>query len=581
LLLELRVKDFGIIEDIEWKLDRGLNVITGETGAGKSLIIDAVELLLIGTASEDVIRHGADEAWIEGGFALPDSKRSSSLKAFLCEKGLASEEGALIINCEVRKQRPGVVRINGHSVTKSLLRQMGALLVDIHGQSQHLSLLDPAYHLDFLDAYAHTFELRNNFSAGLRQFREAISELQLLEKAEKDHSRQEELLQYEIDEIEKARLEEGEDEGLEKERLLISQSEKLKEYAGQIYAAIAEGGASPYSSSALFKLNQARQALKKLAAMDPSLSQHLDLLEKSIYGMEELARDIHLYADKLHYDPKHMEEIESRLELLRHLKRKYGKTIPDILAYLEKAQGELSSLGYSSERRLQLEQESADLKKRLGQLASELSQKRTRAASQLMADVKKELRDLDMSQMRFAVAITQTPSPEGISGPEGTLCSFGDGGIDSVEFMASTNPGEPLKPLARIASTGEISRFTLALKGTLSEADDIPVLIFDEIDIGVGGRSGEIIGKKLWNLARSHQVICVTHLPQIAAYADAHYCVQKRVSGPRATSTLANLTGDLRLQELATMLAGPNYSATALKNAFELLQKAEAWKNSP
>jgi DNA repair protein RecN (Recombination protein N) len=307
----------------------------------------------------------------------------------------------------------------------------------------------------------------------------------------------------------------------------------------------------------------------------------MDFLEKSIYGIEEVARDIRTYGDKLEHDPGRLEEIESRLELIRNLKRKYGKNIGEILDYLNKSEKELDGLVLSSERKSQLKSEYDQLKEELGKLAEELSKARSQAASKLTADVKKELQDLEMSQMQFAVSVTQTQSPEGLRGADGALYAFSGSGIDNVEFIVSTNPGEPLKPLARIASTGEISRFTLALKGALSEADHIPVLIFDEIDIGVGGRSGDIIGKKLWALARNHQVICVTHLPQIAAYADAHFGVHKEVAGERTTSTLEKLAGSSQVQELAIMLAGPGYTETALKNARELLQKARDWKEVP
>jgi DNA repair protein RecN (Recombination protein N) len=580
LLLELRVKDLGIIEDIDWKLNTGLNVITGETGAGKSLVIDAVELLLVGTASEDVIRHGAGEARIEGVFSLSGHRKSSALKTFLAEKGLNEDEDLLVINCEVRKQKAGVVRINGHTVTKTILRHLGRLLVDIHGQSDHLSLLDKEYHLDCLDAYGHTLEARDRFAQNVARLRALEAELSSLEEKEKDKQRQEEFLKYQIEEIRKADLHEGEDEELEQERHIIAFSEKLKEYSSQIYQSLNESSTSHYSASALAALNKALQALKKLVELDKALAPQLDYLEKTVYGVEEVARDIRSYGDKLEHDPQRLEEIESRLELLRNLKRKYGKTIAEILAYREKSGKELEGISLSAERRQELERECPGLKQAMGQMAGQLSQARIEAAGQLALNVRKELQDLEMLGMQFEVSITQSPSPSGIGGPEGTLYAYDENGIDYVEFMAATNPGEPLKPLAKIASTGEISRFTLALKSALSEADNIPVLIFDEIDIGVGGRSGDIIGKKLWNLAQNHQVICVTHLPQIASYADAHYCVHKEVSGSRTTSTLENLDDNLRRKELAVMLAGPGYSKTALKNAGELLQKAEDWKRA-
>lgn len=399
MLLELRVKDLGIIEDIDWQLDTGFNVITGETGAGKSLVIDAVELLLTGTASEDVIRHGSAEARIEGIFALSEDNRFSPLKTFLSEKNLGSDEDTLVLTCEVRKQKPGIARINGHAVAKSIFRQVGQLLIDIHGQSEHLSLLDKKYHLTFLDAYARTLELRNQFSAKLSSFREIESEINSLKDQERDTARQEEFLKYQIDEIQKTKLQNNEDEELEKERHIISFSEKLKEYSQVVNQSLYEGDSSRFSASALAKLNEAVQAMKKLTELDPALSPQLDYLEKTVFGLEEVARDVRTYADRLEYDPRRLEEIEARLELIRNLKRKYGKTIPDILAYLEKSRLELNGIGMSSEKRSRLEQDQIQLKKELGQLAAELSILRSQAALKLASDVEKELHELEMSQM--------------------------------------------------------------------------------------------------------------------------------------------------------------------------------------
>jgi DNA repair protein RecN (Recombination protein N) len=578
LLLELRVKNLGIIEDINWKPDAGLNVITGETGAGKSLIIDAVELLLNATAGEEVIRYGAGEACIEGLFSI--NAANSRMKDFLDEKGLLQEDDCLVINYEVRKQKPGVVRINGHLVTKTVLRQTGQLLIDIHGQSEHLSLLDKKYHLDFLDAYAHTSQLRDNFSRQTSRLHEINSNLKIQEEKEKETARQEEFLRYQVEEIQRANLQPKEDEELENERRLISFSEKLKDYSSRVSRALSETDASPGACSAIAGINQALQAMRKLVELDPALLKHLDYLEKTVYTLEEVARDVREYNERLEHDPGRIEEIELRLELIHNLKRKYGKSIEEILAYLEKTQKELEDIGQTCEKRSRLEEERNSLKQAMGNLAEELSAARSQAARRLTQDVKKELDDLEMPQMRFEAALSRRTAQDGLAFPDGQVYAFSPEGIDEVEFLVSTNPGEPLKSLAKIASTGEISRFTLALKGALSEVDHIPVLIFDEIDIGIGGRSGDIIGRKLWRLARNHQVICVTHLPQIAAYADAHFRVRKEINGDRTTSLLEDLAENARLEELATMLAGPNFSQAALRNAGELRQQAKNRKTA-
>lgn len=578
MLVELRVKNLGIIEDINWRLDDGLNIITGETGAGKSLVIDAVELLLAGKADEEVIRHGADQAQIEGVFSLPPKENLASLQELLAEKELAADEDTLVIDCQLRRKSPDIIRVNGHAVPKALLRQIGSLLVDIHGQSDHLSLFDSSSHLDFLDSYAHTLELRQDFNAKAKELNKVEQELKALEKDEQERARREEFLRFQLEEISRAQLKEGEEPELERERDILASAEKLKAVSYEAYRALYEEDASSQATPALDKLNEAALAIKKLVEIDPSLKRQLGFLEETIDGLTETARSLRAYSDGLEYDPNRLEEIESRLELIRGLKRKYGQSISEVLTYLTKAQKELDEVSNSAERSARLKETAASLKPAMGQTAARLSAERAKAAEKLMTEVKKELNDLNMPQVEFRVSLSQEKDEGGIPLPDGQSYAFGNEGVDTVEFMASTNPGEPLKPLAKIASTGELSRFTLALKGALSEADHIPVLIFDEIDIGVGGRSGEIIGKKLSSLARNHQVVCVTHLPQIAAFADAHFSVHKELAGARTLSLLESLEDEARLKELAIMLGGAQYTETALTNARELIHKAESWK---
>jgi DNA repair protein RecN (Recombination protein N) len=580
LLQELHVINFGIIEDIDWKLDAGLNVITGETGAGKSLIIDAVEILLNGSSSEEVIRHGCTEARIEGIFAVPDEERFRALRSFLNEKGIPPEDDLLIISYDIKQGKNGQVRINGRTITRGILRQTGRLLIDIHGQSQHLSLLDEDSHLGFLDGLAQTATLKAEFASQISELRTLETELAGLQSRQEETLRQQEFLRYQIDEIEQAAVHAGEDEELQKERLLISHAARLKEEAAQIYRALDQNDSGGYSPSVVAALHQAVQSLKKLSELDNRLNQPLEDLEKAYYSVAETARDIAVYAEKLEFDPHRQEEVEARLDRLNKLKRKYGQSLEAIIAYQARSQRDLDSLGNSQERQIELRAVIAAARTSCGKTAEALSEARQRAALILTAAVKKELHDLEMGPMDFTVAITRMPAEKGLPGADGRCFAYNQDGFDKVLFMASTNPGEPLQPLVKIASTGELSRFTLALKGALAEADRIPVLIFDEIDIGVGGRSGEIVGKKLWKLARHHQVVCITHLPQIAALADAHYFVHKQTAGQRTVSSLEHLDPESRLKEMALMLAGPDYSSAALKNCRELLNKAAAWKKS-
>jgi DNA repair protein RecN (Recombination protein N) len=580
LLLELRVRDVGIIEDINWSLGPGFNVITGETGAGKSLVIDAVEALLGGKPDEEMIRHGSSEARIEGVFSLSKDRDYAGLREVLSEKGLGIDDDTLVVYRELRRQGRSVIRVNGQAVPRGLLQQIGHLLIDVHGQSQHLSLLDSKSHLDFLDAYARTLEMRQAFSAMVSELNQAEQELKSLTRDEQELARREEYLRYQVDEIGRAELRAGEDEELEQEQKVLASTEHLKASSYEVYRQLYGDDSSNQPASALDRLHEAVAMIKRLAEIDPSLKTQLESLEEGLYGLEETTKDIRAYSDRLEYDPARLAEAESRLELIRNLKRKYGQSIAEILDYGEKATAELEGISHSSERRLELEETCSRLKQEMGQLAARLSEQRTRATAELKKGVEQELQDLNMPQVEFEVAITQTPDPDGIPYPDGQPYAFNIGGADNVEFLASTNPGEPLKPLAKIASTGETSRFMLALKGVLSETDNIPVLVFDEIDIGVGGRSAEVIGKKLWTLARHHQTICVTHLPQITAFADAHYRVNKEVSGDRTVSRLEVLEGNTRTEEMATMLAGSQITETSLKNAHELTERAESWKRS-
>jgi DNA repair protein RecN (Recombination protein N) len=578
MLDELTVKGFGIIEEIDWKPSTGLNVITGETGAGKSLVVDAVEALLSGQAGEEDIRHGSAEAQIEGIFRYGDKEGDKSLRGLLAEKGLAADDDTILLSCDFRRQGRTTPRVNRQAVSRALLKDISATMVDIHGQSEHLSLLNKSHHLDYLDAYGHTLEKRHAFSARVLELHQMDREIQTLSRDEQELARRQELLNFQIDEIKRAELQEGEEESLQKELTLLTSAEKLKVASYEIHRIIYGDDSAISSSSALDKAGEALPLMKQIAEIDTSLQSKLAFLEEIIHGLEELAREVHTYGDNLNYDPQRLEEVQNRLELLKSLKRKYGGSVKEVLGYLARSERELEGFASSGERREQLEIKRKQLKEEMGALATKLSQERIKAAQKLAAVVRKELGELSMARVEFVVAITREPSAEGIPFPDGQNFKFGHSGVDEVAFLASTNPGEPAKALDRIASTGEISRFMLALKSALAEVDTIPVLIFDEIDIGIGGRSGEIIGKKLWKLARHHQVICVTHLPQIAAFADAQYRVSKKTARGRTVSTIESLQGEGRFKEMAVMIGGPRYTENALNAARELIEEAEVWK---
>jgi DNA repair protein RecN (Recombination protein N) len=579
LLKELRIKDLGIIESIDWSLEDGLNIITGETGAGKSLVIDAIEALVEGRAADEDIRHGSRETRVEGVFTVRGTG-DSKLAGFLAEKGLADESGILVVSCDVRRQSRGTIRVNGQAVPRSVLRQIMSLLVDVHGQSEHLSLLDKRTHIGYLDAYARTDIARERFQAFAMRLAAVEEELQRLMALEKERARREEYLRYEIAEIERARLKVGEEEELERERQVLSSAEDLKALSYQAYRALHGEDISPDFGAALDRIMEAGRIVRRLAEVDRSLAPQARTLEASALELEEVARELYAYSETIEYEPERLRAVEARLELIAGLKRKYGDSVERVLAYLDRVTKELRDLEQFSEKRAGIEKERILLRQDMARLAQDLSKARTEAAVGMMEGVQKELQALGLGEARFVVSVTQTRTDDdrGLVLPDGASYVFTRDGIDNVEFMVSTNPGEPVKPLAKIASTGEMSRFMLAIKSALGAADQTPVMVFDEIDIGVGGRSGEAIGKKLWRLARNRQVICVTHLPQIAAFGDAHFRVSREVSGGRTISVLSSLQGESRVRELATMIAGAKLSDASVNTARELLNRASAWK---
>jgi DNA repair protein RecN (Recombination protein N) len=578
VLVELKVRDFGIIEDMSWSLGHGLNVITGETGAGKSLVVDAIEALLLGRLDESAIRHGADEARIEGVFSLDRKVDCSRLASILNDNGIEYDD-TLAVSCGLKRQGRGVIRINGQAVTRGLLRQFGDLLIDIYGQSDHLSLLNIEYHLDLMDAYAHTLDLRNSFGEKASELRGVELQLKSIAETQKESAQREDFLRFQIDEIKQSKLKDGEEEELAHERRVLSSTEKIKGFCDEAYQALC-GDDSQSVGSALERLSEALHALKKSVEIDAEMKSQLDVMEDVSYRLEDASRDIRRYGEALEHDPKRLDEVELRLDLISRLKQKYGQSLSEVLDYLKKAEEELETITHSSEKQAELEELRVSIRNEMGRLALKLSQVRSKAAKKLATRVRAELKELNMSNVIFDVALTQQEDGDGIPGEGGICYRFDDNGIDYVEFMASTNPGEPLQPLAKIASTGEMSRFSLALKGAISEVDDIPVMIFDEIDIGVGGRSGEVIGQKLWKLAHDRQVICITHLPQIAVYADAHHVVHKTTTKGRTVSKIEPVDGDARLDEIAVMMAGPKPNESSLESAKALVRRADEIKDS-
>ena len=570
MLTELKVRSLGIIDELEWSPRKGLNVISGETGAGKSLVASALKALIDGRLEETAIRHGAELARIEGVFCFAPVELPA-LTDLLTDRGVPLDEDGLVMSGEFRRQGRAVFRLNGNAVPRVVVREAGQFLVDAHSQSEHLALFDRRNHLDYLDIYGNSTVVRERFATLAGELARLVGLLADLDRGQEESAHHTEILNYQTEEIKRARLSEGEEEALTQERQVLTASEKLKALAHGVSQALAGE-----DMAALTRMHQAREDLRRLVAVDPSLKDSLSLLEDAYINLQELARDVRGYGEGLEFDPGRLDEIDNRLELLRNLKKKYGGTINAVINYLERAEQELTEMFSSGENRATLEEKIRETRGQLGLVGEELSRTRAQAACKLSVAVKQELGDIGLSQVDFEIKLARRPDANGIPLSDGVY-AYDRTGMDDVEFMVATNPGEPLKPLANIASTGEVSRFTLAIKVALAEADRTPVLVFDEIDIGIGGRSGEVVGQKLWRLARHHQVICITHLPQIAVYGDAHYRVQKESDGARTVTSLREIEGKERLKELAAMLSGAVPVKPATDTASELWEGARQW----
>lgn len=551
MLVELHIKDFAIIDQISLHFREGLTVITGETGAGKSIIVDAVNLVLGGPTDRDFVRAGASRAAVDAIFRIPANLRDS-IKPLLDEEAVEYDTlDELTMTREVRDNGRSFARINGTPCKLSTYKEIGGLLVDIHGQSEHLSLLKPKQHVYLLDRFANLQEARLELAGLVRHYHQVQREIEALQQDEAAVARRVDILEYQIEEIETARLRTGEEEELQAESKRLANSEKLFELTAEVRRLLYAGEAG--ESAAVELLDEAAIVLGKLAKLDGDIQAAAELAQTISVQAEELAEDVRRYADRIDVTPGRLDEVEERLQTIGLLKRKYGGSVEAVLKFLEKARGELASITSSGERLQELHQNREALLREIGEKSAKISTSRHAAGKEISAAIEGELKHLRMAAARFEVQIENQEDPEG--------CYVGDKryefdvtGIDHVEFMLATNFGEPLKPLAKVASGGETARSMLALKSVLSRADETPALIFDEIDQGIGGRLGTVVGEKLWRLSGHHQVFCVTHLAQLASFADSHFRVSKHVVGNRTITQVQRLENDTRLTELMEML---------------------------
>jgi len=564
VLEELTVRDFALIDRLTVGFTGGLNLLTGETGAGKSLLVGAISFLLGAKADTGVIRAGAEESLVTG---VLDVSGSAEAQAWLRGRGLEPEDGKVLIRRGIKSNGRGSAYIQNQSALRSDIAELTSMLVDMHGQHEHQTLLAAESHRRLLDRYA---RIEAEVDAFRSRFEALSAERRAYESAlasEKERTREMEFLRFAVEEISKAKLKAGEEEELVAEERLLSQHEKL-------YAAIdgAHAALSDAESGALASLRKLRSALEAGQAIDPELSDFARRSDDAFYELEDISDSLRRYLDSLRFSPERLEDVETRLSEIRKLKKKYGGTVEEVLSRLEEDRDRLSRLETWEEDKGEIERRIAAMEAEVFASALELSEKRRAAAAGLQSRIESIVRSLGMPSARFSVRV-------GRKDAEGGKPVVGPYGIDEVEFMIAPNPGEGAKSLSRIASGGELSRVALAAKTVLADADSVGTLIFDEVDAGIGGEVAVAVGEHLRELGRAKQVLCITHLASIAVRADNHLRVEKDISGGRTTTRLRRMEGRERAEEIARMLAGDPSEEASVAHAMELLRKHGNWRD--
>jgi len=575
MLVELRIDNFAIIEHLNLNFLPGLITFTGETGAGKSIIIDAVEVLVGGRAESTIIRSGVKRAQIEAVFHISRSVHED-IHQILIREDLLDDPDYLTISREIRTTGRNVARVNGRVVNVALLRELGEFLVDVHGQSEHLSLLRIHEHLGLLDRYGGFDNLLKPYQSTYHRLIAATNELIDLQMVEREAARRADMLSYQINEIESARLDPGEEEDLRTERTRLANTEAI---ASLVHAALLDlDEGTSESPSSVDTFGRVLDALNDITRYDPTQVEQAERTQGIFDEMTELATSLRSYLELVEFNPYRLNQVEERLDLIRNLTRKYGDSIQDVLAYAEQARIELESITQAGERIQELEKQVNQVRTTITKEGIALSKIRYKVAKKLEKELETELADLRMPHARFKVDFQLRPDPDGILLEDGRKVKFDVNGLERVEFLIAPNPGEGFKPLVKIASGGETSRLMLALKNVLARADQVPTLIFDEIDQGIGGRVGTVVGQKLWQLAQLHQVMCITHLPQLAAFGEQHYQVRKLIHDGRTVTSVEDLDSHERIKELALMLG--EVSDSSLSSAQEMMDTASHVKEN-
>lgn len=574
MICGLSVANFAVAKKLTLDLDDGLTIITGETGAGKSILVGALLIGLGGKWKPESLRHGADKATVELIFKFKPNDMS------LLEDKSALEDNELIASRTIDSEGKSRIRIGGVQTTLNALRETTSKLVDVHSQFDAQSLLDPKVHQQLLDRFAGTGHLKNVEDFGLlaSQLKQLQGELKHMLGSEEERKHRLDYIAYELEDFEKIKPEHGEDEQLEQERTRLLNIAKLADLAGSVKSAM-DGVEDQQGIISLSK--NARKSISELVRIDKNAQEATSLVESLLASSSEISVIIGNYLSQLTFDPERLEQIESRLNELGKITRRFGSRLEDVFAGIEKLKAEMETLANSDSRTGQLTQEIESARAKLGIIGTKVRLGRQESATKLAQAIVSELADLALEKATFSVnLIPLEPSENLYCSVDGTDTGFNETGTDAVEFVISTNPGEPPKSIQKVASGGELSRIMLALKVILSEVDQTPTLIFDEVDSGVGGRIGEMIGRKLATLARKRQIICITHLPQIAAFADGHLEIVKRIEGDETNIECNELAQRGRIEELARMGSGDKISQVSLKHAEELLLEAKKFKSA-
>ncbi|HOF33926.1 MAG TPA: DNA repair protein RecN [Spirochaetota bacterium] len=566
MLNRLRIKNFVLIEDLEIDFKNGLNVLTGETGAGKSILIDAISAVLGDKMTTDVIRTGFERATIEGDF---DIGGIPNIKSVLDDAGIDCDDDTLVLRRELYSSGKGRSFANSLQIPVSKLLEIGESLIDIHGQNEHQNISKVAKHREILDRFAGLESLVGEVGECYNDLFQIKEKIKSTEMNEAEKKRRVEYLSFAIDEIEKARLVLNEDEALKEEETILSNSEKI---FSQINAANenlrGDGGV-------IARLKKIEQSLSSVAEIDANIAANLDSVRSALYSLEDSSVFFRDYQEKLNFSESRINEVEERLSLVQMMKKKYGNTINDVLQFAETSRNELNSINSSDEMREKLTDEYRKKVQLTKVKALELSEKRTAAAQRLESLVMKELSDLNMQGTEFKISIKQEINPSGEIEMNNNVYMLYPHGLDKIEFLLSANSGESLQQLKKAASGGEMSRIMLALKTVLLSNDIVETLIFDEVDAGISGKTAEIVGQKLKVLAKERQVLVITHLPQIAAMSDNHFSVSKEKSGDRTFTHIKNLSRDEKITEVARMLAGKEVTELSRKHAAEMVALSE------